>query len=141
MRAKTVVALALALVGLALTGCEDGEYCMAQWIAPDGHNHDSGSPSGSHKGLAGTWHGRAGTGQTGTTLHLSQNGNSLGGSWTWGAGDTRRCTGSIEGSRIVLKDQRPDGDTWHLSLSNGKRTLSGTGYKYGGGTYHVEFNR
>ena len=141
MRAKTLATLVLALAGLVLTGCEDGEYCMAQWIAPGGHDHDSGSSSGSHKSLTGTWHGRAGTGQTGTTLRLTQNGNSLGGSWTWGAGDTRRCTGSIEGSSIVLKDQSYAGDTWYLSLSNGNRTLSGTGYKYGGGTYNVEFNR
>ena len=160
MKLNRLAALALLLAGFALAGCED-EYCMAQWILPDGSDSGSKSESGSGSKpsqgsgsksesgsgkrasgeVSGVWHGRAGTGQTSTTLRLNQNGNSLSGSWTWGAGDRRSCSGSVSGNSVVLKDTRSTGDTWHLTLSSDGRSLSGTGMKYGGGSYHVSFTR
>ena len=140
MKTTKIYALAAILcVGFTLTGCED-EYCMAQWLLPDGNDH--GSSSSASKGdVSGTWSGRAGTGQTRTILHLYQNDGLLSGSWTWGAGDTRTCSGSASGNAVTLKDNRSDGDTWYLTISSDGANLSGFGLKYGGGKYNVSFGR
>ena len=121
-------------------GSGEGDSQQAVSVAPV-TTAKSSSYSYSSSNIAGTWKGRAGTGQSSTTLRLSQNGNSLSGSWTWGAGDTRSCSGSKSGNSVVLKDNRSDGDTWHLTVSSDGSRLSGAGSKYGGGSYNVSFSR
>ena len=138
-----LAALAVLLAGFMLTGCEDDGYCVAQWLFASDDDDDGGGSrqSAAFPDASGFWSGRAGTWQTSTKLHLSQSGSSLSGSWTWGAGDTRSCRGSINGNSIILKDTRSDGDTWHLSMSSDGLHLTGTGFKYSGGTYNVSFSR
>lgn len=109
--------------------------------SPGSGNGADPSPSHASESLTGTWSGKAGTGQTRTVMQLEQNGTSLSGSWMWGAHDTRHCSGYRSGNQVVLKDTRADGDTWSLTLSPDRRTLSGTGKKYGGGSYAVHFTR
>ena len=97
------------------TGCEKEEHTEIYYGEEEAHEPGGSSQSQSHysaSNVGGTWKGKAGTAQGSTTLRLTQSGNSLSGSWTWGAGDTRSCKGSKNGNRVVLKDQRSDGDTW-----------------------------
>ena len=157
MKQNVYCALGSALfmaLAFMFSGCED--HTIGEAIFSDDGGSDEGnsqqagnvapattakSSSYSSSNISGTWKGRAGTGQSGTTLRLSQNGNSLSGSWTWGAGDTRSCSGSKSGNSVVLKDKRSDGDTWHLTVSSDGSRLSGSGSKYGGGSYNVSFSR
>jgi hypothetical protein len=91
--------------------------------------------------VGGTWTGKAGTGQGRTVLRLSQDGNSLYGSWTWGSGDTRSCGGHRDGRTIYLWDNSASGDSWILTLSDDGAAMSGSAKKHGGGSYALSFNR
>ena len=124
------------------TATATGTSGSSQSASPSGSNN-GGDPSPSHasESLTGTWSGKAGTGQTRTVMQLVQSGTSLSGSWMWGAHDTRHCKGYRSGNQVVLKDTRSDGDTWTLTLSSDRTSLSGTGKKYGGGSYAVNFSR
>jgi hypothetical protein len=95
----------------------------------------------SAKDVSGTWKGKAGTAQGSTTLRLKQSGTSLSGSWTWGAGDTRTCSGYRQGSTICLWDQKSTGDAWEMTLSEDGSKMSGRAQKYGGGSYALSFSR
>lgn len=129
------------VVGLCVwcAGCEDDNHktSIVKVETDEGEtgNHYAVSDVG------GTWKGRAGTGQTSTVLRLTQNGDSLSGSWTWGAGDTRTCGGYKSGNRVVLWDQKSEGDIWEMTVSEDGRKMSGTGNKYGGGMYALSFSR
>ena len=101
----------------------------------------SSSSNVSSDDLSGTWSGRAGTAQGHVTLRLSQSGNSLSGSWTYSNGDRRSCKGTRSGNSITLKDQNSGGSTWHASVSQDGRTITGTGYKTDGRTYAISFSR
>ncbi len=127
---------AMAASAIFFQGCED--HTIAEAIT---HSDKSSSSDSSISSLSGTWRGRAGTGQTSTVLRLSQNGSSLSGSWTWGNNDTRQCSGTVSGKSVTLKDTGVRGDTWHLAVSSDGRSMSGTGLKYGGGSYGVSFSR
>ena len=89
----------------------------------------------------GRWTGTAGTGQGYTVLTLSQDGTSLSGVWTWGAGDTRYCSGYRDGPVIYLWDTSPSGDAWTLILSDDGSKMHGRANKTGGGTYALQFSR
>lgn len=136
MKKPGILLAALALSALLFAGCED--HTIAEAISHDGKSSSSGT---SASDLSGTWSGRAGTGQSATVLRLSQNGSSLSGSWTWGNNDTRHCSGTVSGKSVTLKDTKGTGDTWHLAVSSNGKSMSGTGMKYGGGSYGVSFSR
>lgn len=116
-------------------GCEEHDS-WSEWEV-----HGRGGTRESAHSVSGTWHGKAGTGQGGTTLRLQQDGTSLSGYWTWGTGDTRRCSGYRDGWTIYLWDTGSNGDSWQLVLSDDGLAMSGSASKHGGGGYALAFTR
>ena len=153
---RVMLAAMLAVGMWMMAGCED--HTIAGELVDEfkGDDSDNGgasqtqlpvSESSPHrssvsaKDVSGTWKGRAGTGQGPTTLRLTQNGSSLSGSWTWGAKDTRSCSGYRDGSTVHLKDKRSDGDSWTMTISADGSRMNGSAKKYGGGGYALSFSR
>ncbi len=124
---SSIAALAAAAV---LCSCEDNNKTVYVYENPPAF---SSSVSAS---VSGTWSGRSATGQVSSKLYLSETNGKISGTLAW-PGDTRSVTGTRNGSSVTL--HIGGGDTWKLSFSGDK--ISGTGYKYGGGTYSCSFSR
>ncbi len=129
---------------LGMAGCEDDNGGRKVERIVEETTESGGEGNASHystRDVGGTWKGKAGTGQGKTVLTLRQNGDSLSGSWVWGAKDTRYCSGHRDGSSIYLRDNRADGDSWKMTLSEAGSHMGGRGEKYGGGSYALSFSR
>jgi len=137
MRIHLRVLSAAALAAAAfLSSCEDHESKTVYVYGNAPAASTSSSSSASSSSVSGTWSGRSATSQISSKLYLSETNGKISGSLAW-PGDTRSVSGTRSGSSVTL--HVGGGDTWKLSFSGNR--LSGTGYKYGGGTYSCSFAR
>ena len=126
-------------VVLAGAGCENDT--IGGKLVDEVKGDDKDGESAAVQDVGGRWTGTASTGQVHTVLRLTQNGTSLSGSWTWGAGDTRNCSGYRDGKTIYLWDTSANGDAWTMTLSDDGSNMHGMAKKNGGGSYALNFNR
>lgn len=146
MLGRVTMATMLVIGAWTMAGCEDHTIGGELVDTVKGHDSDKdgesqGKTTQTKKDVSGTWHGKAGSGQGATTLRLQQDGTSLSGSWTWGAGDTRSCSGYRDGMTIYLWDKGAAGDSWQMTLSGDGSQMYGSAKKYGGGSYALSFSR
>ena len=130
--------------GLLTASCEDhvsvGEKNVTNVYNGQTATGSTGTSASSSRtsssSTAGNWAGKSATGQVSSKLSLSESGGSISGLLQW-PNDRRSVSGTHSGGSVTL--HIGGGDTWKLSY-NGS-SLSGTGYKAGGGTYSVSFTR
>ena len=131
---------AVLVAAVFLCSCEDHDQKVyVNSSASSGAAASSGggaSVGAASSSVSGTWSGRSATSQISSKLYLSETNGKISGSLAW-PGDTRSVSGTRSGASVTL--HIGGGDTWKLSFSGNR--LSGTGYKYGGGTYSCSFAR
>ena len=133
-----VAMLLFCAAGVCLLGCE-GHETVGEKIVDSVKGDDKASNS-----LSGTWTGISGSGQYQTTVSVSDNGGSLGGSLRWSWGGVRTFSGTRSGSSVVWTtqpDQEGVRDTWSMTLSSDRKRLVGRATKSDGGGYAISLSR
>jgi len=119
----------------------DDDDSSSNSSSTDSAGGSSSSSRDSARDLSGTWRGHSGSGQWGSVLRITQNGNSISGSMTWLHeihDDRRSVSGSRSGNSVTL--YIGGGDVWHLTVSG--HSMTGSGDKAGTNrSYKLSFSR
>ena len=127
----------LLMACFAISSCEDSTVGGAIVDAVDQKDGDNKAS----ENLSGTWKGISGSSQCHTSVSLTDQNGVLSGTLRWSWGGTRRLSGSRSGNSVSWVLDCDARDSWSMTLSPDRKTLTGSAKKNDGGGYRVSLTR